>query len=219
MHKRLLTLLLVALTCPSAAWAIPLREVNEPASLSEVLRLQSGASVKLTPPEAKRVIAVRARQVISALKAKDMARLSTFVHPRKGVRFSPYAYVTPEEDLILKRMQFAGRWTSKRRYKWGSYDGSDDPIRLTFRAYYRRFIFDHDYSRAKRIGYNDQFMGHGNTLNNITDIYPQGIVVEYHFPGFDPQYGGLDWASLWLVFEREGKEWYLVGVVHDEWTI
>lgn len=181
--------------------------------------LQSDAPVKLPPPEAKRVIAVRAKQVISALKAKNMARLSTFVHPRKGTRFSPYAYVTPGEDLVFTRKEVRGLWTSKRRYEWGAYDGSDDPIRMTFRAYYRLFVYDHDYSRAKRTGYNDQLMGSGNTLNNIADIYASAIVVEYHFPGFDPQYGGLDWTSLWLVFEKQGSEWYLVGVVHDEWTI
>jgi len=43
--------------------------------------------------------------------------------------------------------------------------------------------------------------------------------VEYHFPGIDPQYGGLDWRSLRLVFQQSGGEWYLVGIIHDQWTI
>jgi len=30
------------------------------------------------------------------------------------------------------------------------------------------------------------------------------MVVEYHFPGIDPQYGGLDWRSLRLVFQQSG---------------
>ena len=47
----------------------------------------------------------------------------------------------------------------------------------------------------------------------------RAMVVEYHFPGFDPQYGGLDWASLRLVFQEFEGRWVLVGIIHDEWTI
>ena len=55
-------------------------------------------------------------------------------------------------------------------------------------------------------------------INNIPDFYPGGMMVEYHFPGIDPEYGGLDWRSLRLVFIPYGEDWFLVGVVHDEWT-
>ncbi len=174
---------------------------------------------QLSSKEAERVIASRARQVILALKAGNMARFSTFVHPQKGVRFSPYASVLPDEDRVLKRNQLSQMWASNQRYKWGAYDGSGDPIRLTFRKYYRRFIFDHDYSRAKDFGYNPANMSHGNTPNTIREHYPESIAVEYHFSGFDEKVSGMDWVSLWLVFEKRGNEWFAVGIVHDEWTI
>jgi hypothetical protein len=29
----------------------------------------------------------------------------------------------------------------------------------------------------------------------------------------------MDWRSLRLVFEEQGGSWYLVGIVHDQWTI
>jgi len=29
----------------------------------------------------------------------------------------------------------------------------------------------------------------------------------------------MDWRSLKLVFKEKDGNWYLVGVVHDEWTI
>ena len=41
--------------------------------------------------------------------------------------------------------------------------------------------------------------------------------MEYYFSGFDPQYGGMDWRSLRLVFAPHGEGWALVGIVHDEW--
>jgi hypothetical protein len=37
--------------------------------------------------------------------------------------------------------------------------------------------------------------------------------------GFDPEYEGMDWRSLRLVFEKKNDIWYLVGIIHDQWTI
>lgn len=173
----------------------------------------------LSPGESQRIIASRARQVLLSLKAGNVAKFSTFVHPQKGVRFSPYASVIPDEDRLVKRKQLLQMWTSTKRYKWGGYDGSGDPIWLTFKNYHRHFIFDHDFSRAQSVTYNPETMSHGNTPNNIRAIYPQAIAVEYYFPGFDSKRSGMDWSSLWLVFEKKGSDWYLVGIVHDEWTI
>ena len=180
---------------------------------------QDGNPERLSSQQAKRIIAGRAQNVLQALKAGNIAKLSTFVHPQKGVRFSPYAQILPDEDRLLKQNQLVRMWSSKTRYKWGAYDGSGDPIRLTFRKYHRRFIFDHDFSRAESVVYNPEHMSRGNTPNNIPEIYPQSIAVEYHFSGFEERYSGHDWVSLWLVFEKKGSQWYLVGIVHDEWTI
>jgi UDP-N-acetyl-2-amino-2-deoxyglucuronate dehydrogenase len=30
---------------------------------------------------------------------------------------------------------------------------------------------------------------------------------------------GMDWRSLRLVFEKKNDIWYLVGIIHDQWTI
>ena len=62
-------------------------------------------------------------------------------------------------------------------------------------------------------------IGQGNSLNNIREFYPGSYFVEYHFSGFDPQYAGMDWQSLRLVFLEEDGVWLLVGIVHDQWTI
>ena len=179
------------------------------------------ATWRLTPNEAERIIARRARQVILALKSRNLVALSKLVHPRKGLRFSPYHSVNlaKARDLVFTRSQIESLMTSRTRYHWGEEDGSGDPIRLTFAAYYRRFVYDHDYSRAKQVTYNSATLSSGNLINNIRDSYPSAIIVEYHFSGFEEKYGGMDWKSLWLVFEKQGNEWYLVGVVHGEWTI
>lgn len=173
---------------------------------------------KLSPAEARRMIEDRARGAVTVLGAGDMEQFSSVVHPVKGVRFSPYAHVIPGEDLVFPKEQVAILWNDSKKYLWGSFDGSGDSIIMTFRDYHKRFIYNYKYARAERVAYNDKLLGFGNTLNNIREIYPQGLIVEYNFPGQDPKYGGMDWGSLWLVFERENSGWYVVGVVHDEWT-
>jgi hypothetical protein len=186
---------------------------------SRISSTQESDPERISPKQSERIIAARAKGVLESLKAGNIARFSTFVHPQKGVRFSPYASVLLDEDRVVKRNHLVRTWGSKTKYKWGGYDGSGDPIRLTFRKYHRQFIFDHDYTRAESVAYNPSSMSRGNTPNNIQAIYPRSIAVEYHFSGFDPKVSGMDWTSLWLVFEKQGSVWYLVGIVHDEWTI
>jgi hypothetical protein len=167
-------------------------------------------------PEA---VAARAAQVVMALKERDMAGLSGLVHPDNGVRFSPYTCVQAAAggDLVFSTAQIPGLWNDPTIYHWGVYDGSGESIDLTFREYFEWFVYDVEFARPDVAGF-DETVGQGNTINNIAEVYPEAVVVEYHFEGFDPQYAGMDWRSLRLVLEESGGKWYLVGIVHDEWT-
>lgn len=171
----------------------------------------------IAPAKAKQLISSRARETVLALKNGDMQRLSAIAHPTKGVRFTPYNYVDPKADLVFRPEQLKGLMASKKRYLWGEYDGSGDPIRLTFKKYYKRFIYDVDFANMKRVSYNESLSTNPN-YDNAFESYADAIIVEYHFLG-SQRYDGMDWRSLRLVFQRKGKTWYLVGVMHNEWTI
>ncbi len=54
---------------------------------------------------------------------------------------------------------------------------------------------------------------------NFECLQLKDVFIEYHFSGFEEEYGGMDWVSLRLVFVQEGGQWYLVGLVNDRWTI
>ncbi len=101
---------------------------------------------------------------------------------------------------------------------WGHFDGTGNPINLTFSDYHQQFVYDQDYFKPAVIGFNIE-VSTGNAINNIREIFPDGVMIEYHFPGIDPQYGGLDWRSLRLVFIPENGHWYLAAIIHGEWTI
>lgn len=161
-----------------------------------------------------------AQVVLQALKEQDMERLAALSHPDKGVRFSPYAYVEAERDLVFTPEQLTELLQDGTVYEWGAYDGSGEPIRSAFAEYYKRFVFDADFTAVREPAVNER-IGQSNTLSNLEEVYPldKHAYVEFYLPGSDPKAEGMDWKSLRLVFERAADRLLLVGIVHDQWTI
>ncbi len=155
--------------------------------------------------------------VISAIKQKDFTTLSSFVHPT-WIRFSPYEYVDISHDIVLTPNQIAHATNDTWIYVWWSYDGSWDPIQLSINQYRDKFVYDVDFINAPEVYYNQKFT-RGNTINTIFDIYTGKYIVEYHFPWFDEQFQGMDWRSLYLIFDRIWEEWKLIAIVHGQRTI
>ncbi len=165
------------------------------------------------------VINELSRDVLALLKEKDYTGLAPFVHPEAGVRFSPYGFIDTLHDRVFTReqlVQLAGSKDSARIH-WGSYDGSGDSIYLTLPAYINKFVYDADFLRPGKVAL-DSVIGLGNSLNNLSAVYPNARFTESHFSGFDKKYSGMDWRSLRLVFQKKGNHFYLVGIVHDQWT-
>lgn len=157
-------------------------------------------------------------KAIGALKNKNFGYLSTLAHPEKGIRFTPYSYIDTEKDVVLKADEIKNIMADSRSFLWGSYDGSGEPMNLPFGEYFDKFVWDKDFSDPQVTSKNES-IGSGNSINNIQEAYPDAQYYEYHFSGFDPQYEGMDWVSLRLVFEEYKDKWYLVGIVHSQWTI
>lgn len=157
-------------------------------------------------------------EVINAIKTKDFNKLAGFVHPTKGLRFSPYDNIDIETSNVFTADEVKNLLKDDKVYMWGHYDGSGEPIELNFSDYYEKFIYDVDFANPQIIG-NNVVVSYGNAIDNIKEIYPESYFIELHFKGLDPKYEGMDWRSLKLVFERENDTWYLVAIVHGQWTI
>ena len=154
---------------------------------------------------------------LQALQANDSAALAALVHPDKGVRFTPYSFVKPDIDVTLTPEGLQELAQSGEAILWGQDEGPGQPIVLTLGAYLDRYARDHDFAAAPDVLWNEP-VDRGTMINNAAAIYPGAEIVEYHFPGFDPQYGGMDWRSLRLALEEKRGRWYVVGIIHDEWT-
>lgn len=157
-------------------------------------------------------------EILSAIKEKDYKKLTEYIHPKDGIRFSPYGFIDTSNDVTATRSTFRlNAYTNKKRI-WGYYDGSGDPIKMTSKEYFKRFIYDADFLNAEKTSLN-QCLGSGNSQNNILVIYDDLPFTESFFPGFDEQFGGMDWRALRLVYKEYEGKYYLVAIVHDEWTI
>lgn len=153
-----------------------------------------------------------------AIQRGDWSTLAAYVHPELGVTFTPYSTVEPDSDLTFTAEQVKGFGQDQTVYTWGFEDGRGDPIQMTAQQYFERYVYNHDYTQAPQIGIDRVITG-GNALENLADAYPDSRFVDFCFPSNDPVNDGTDWSSLKLAFQSDGERWYLVAVVHGEWTI
>lgn len=158
-----------------------------------------------------------AKEVLKALDKKDYRSFANFIHPEKGILFTPYGYVDTSSDVRISRQVFLVMLSRKQPVKWGVFDGSGDDIRLTLPQYLAKFVYDAPFARPESFSLN-KTLAKGNAVNNLEAIYPGLPYIESYFSGFDKKYGGLDWRSLRLVFEEFGGRYYLVALVHNQWT-
>ncbi|MEO5945843.1 MAG: hypothetical protein ABIP79_03440 [Chitinophagaceae bacterium] len=158
--------------------------------------------------------------ILTHLKNKEYSLLADYIDPIEGVRFSPYGYIDTVHNIIFRQNDFAANADSskQKKIKWGLMDGSGEPILKKINEYIRTFVYDVDFLQPEKVAVN-KFLGVGNSLNNLSSIYNTCDFTESYFSGFDKKYDGMDWRSLRLVFKLKDSTYYLVGIVHDQWTI
>ncbi len=163
-------------------------------------------------------LAGREYEVITALKNRDMSKLAALVHPEKRVRLSPFAYIDTRSDRVFTREKIQSFFADFKKYNWGYSDKDGLPIKMNAKNYFDNFVYDCDYATADEVNYNTT-IGRSLTASNIFDTYPRAIIVEFGKDnrGTDKS---EDWRSIRLVFEKnDDAQWYLVGIIHDQWKI
>jgi len=179
---------------------------------------QTVSARQVSAAEAERLAAGRVRATLDALKTRDGALLAMVAHPTKGVRFSPYPYVNVTRDVVLMQGDLASAYLDPKTRTWGITDGRGDPITLTFAEYAARYVYSRDFKNAPRTAYN-KTIGSGNTIENTAQVYPDAVLFEAYDPGPDAANESFRWQCLRLLFEQSGGDWFLVAIVHGEWTI
>lgn len=156
-------------------------------------------------------------EIIEALDNKDMQTVTQYVHPEKGLLFSPYVYVE-EDAVVFEKSEVASILDSEEIYDWGNYDGKGTSIKLTPSEYFDEFIETKPFLVPDDVIENDP-QDRGNTINNIEETFPRGQMIEFYDEGSE-EYAGIDWLSINLIYEEDGLgALKLVAIVGDMWTI
>lgn len=158
------------------------------------------------------------KEILTSIKNKDFPKFADFIHPTLGVRFSPYAYIDTTNDVKFNAKVFLDHIKEQNKFNWGGYDGSGDTILMTVVEYFKQFVYNADFLNAEKRTVN-KMIGGGNSLNNLEEMYNGCNFSESYFSGFDKKFEGMDWCCLRLVFNKYNGKYYLVGIVHDQWTI
>lgn len=157
-------------------------------------------------------------QILKSLKNKDWATFTNYIHPDKGVYFSPYAFLEPYKAVHLTKTDFVKGVEENQEFVWGEYDGVGGEIIMTITDYTDQFLYNIDFLKKATV-YINEFRGSGNSINNLQQVFPDHFFLENYFSGENVEYDGMDWQALRVVIEtKEGKH-YVIALINDRWTI
>lgn len=193
-------------------------QASEPGNANSTPPLASSPSAGATNHEdSEQSLVKSAHRIMDILRSRDLERLAKEIDTREGLLFSPYAHIDKEQAQTFTAETLPS-FQDADKLIWGAYDGSGEPIALSFREYFETFVYDQDFASAPEVNAN-KLIGQGNVEFNGLEVYPDASYVEFHFPEFDEEYEGMDWESLILVMRPDGADWKLCAIVHSQWTI
>lgn len=155
------------------------------------------------------------KEIVNLLKNKEYEKLSTHIHPEKGIKLSMYSFVS-DKDKSFSKSDFEKYIGADEKFTFGHKDGSGAIYIVSLKDYLKDWVFKKDFSTAK-VNYNN-FEGKGNSLNNIKEKYPNSETVENYLAG-TVEYSYMDWNSLILIFEKIDNQYYLVAIANNQWTV
>ena len=156
--------------------------------------------------------------IVQLLKDKQYSNLVQYMQPKGQLLFSPYAYIdTATAQKFADSTLLRAANDTVAILNWGVYDGSGEAIQLSFNKYMAAFVYDKDYATVSAIQV-DSLQAKGNTASNIKQVYPASSFVEYYVLG-NKELDGKNWAALTLVFNKINNHYFLVAIVHNQWTI
>ncbi len=155
--------------------------------------------------------------VAQCIQNNDFAALSKWIHPQKEVLFTPFSTVEKDKNLSFSAEEIVGFASDKTSFLWGITAGEGAPIQMTPLEYFRRYVGDQDYTRATQAAVNSVIKT-GNHVENVADVFPNGVFVDLYIAQVDPKWEGMDWRSLKIVFEEYEGQLKVVAFVHSEWS-
>ncbi|MDI3288995.1 hypothetical protein [Polyangium sp. 15x6] len=164
-----------------------------------------------------------AERVIAAFEARSGDALAAAAHPVRGIRFTPFGFVRPEEDVVLDANALRGAFDDDAVRDWGNLAESDERIRMKPAAYFERFVLHpasgwEPAAGSDAASYEAAAFDVDTLESDLAKAYPHGHVIQRRRPPSTPNDAEHDGAVLRVVCEAYEGAWYTVGIVHSEWT-
>ena len=149
---------------------------------------------------------------VKALKFRNFKLLQEIIHPKLGVRVSPYAYIL-SSDKIIAHNEMENLYYNDQQYQWG-YDNKRREINLDFASYYKQYIYNQDFANYDELLIDSNIDNPTKMLDNAKDFYADAMVVEFKINGILAENQGKDWTALRLIFSKYKSKWYLIGIIN-----
>lgn len=156
-------------------------------------------------------------KVLTAIRNRDYQLLADYVHPEKGIIFSPDSYVDYNEDPIFSAEQIRAFGSDNTIYSWGYFDVSEKLIELTASEYFDEFVYDKEYIYSRQIGINT-IVCSGNLEENVADLFPNAIFIDFHDEGTE-EVDRIDWSDLKIVLEKYNGALNVIAVINSRATM
>ncbi len=155
-------------------------------------------------------------EIINLLSAKDYAKLEAMVS-------SAGLSVNDNPSLDLTKHHISKENISEIPYDsttmlWGYEDGRGDPINVTTQAFIEQYVFSKNFLMTDSINVNRIKDGGTNNANTLLQDISGRNFVAFYYQG-DPQYPGMTWMTLYLIFDVENGAYKLRGITRNQWTI
>ena len=179
-------------------------------------------SDRIEPDKAKDLVSEPAALALNALKHRDYARLSRFVHPTRGVQFvlsslprGAYSSDLDPQFTSESLAETARTDATVPIYTNYKYETNETETRsLRFLELHQR-MYDADFIASVDNAHFNEFTRGRQNKDRLYAAYPGTIFVEYVDSNAE------NWKALRLVFAPvngtgAGEDWRLVAVIHDQ---
>lgn len=187
---------------------------------------QSILAFKRNPPSVSNLVTATNGLPAGLLEAAETVRRSLLSEtgdpvpdghmPSEGVVVSTSAFIDPPESRQVVTAQDLALNGDVERI-WGYADGVGSPIVATVdeqMATFRRqaALLEPDVASV------DTRVGLSNTIDNLSQSFPDAHIVEFHREGRG-ELMDFNWSSVRLALELRDRQWVLVAITTDNWTV
>ena len=152
-------------------------------------------------------------QTVQWIHSGNITALARHVHPTHGITLTEMVSFEDEARLRFTSQSLLSALRSKKLLYWGNDYAKGDPIRMTLHEYFT--LLTRKPAAITRIDAPCK----QNIRSFAVKHHGRLTCREARWINSHSQTRDYDWLGLVVVMEQYRGKWYIVGLMHDRWTI